>query len=348
MKHKSQLTNIHRLPVQIIITLLFVGFILNGCTALQEAQKRKEERLLAKRNVNRLMLAPSDASVDVDPNPSEGDPHGISDHYTLTFMDDILATDAFDEAPERETFALSALGYMESLYDALYDIFGFKPEHRIHVKLHDIYRGTRLAATTTTITGSKFYRGGYIKTIKGIEMDFPKAMYDSPGTRVHELTHAFTNIYYLPTWFSEGIAVLMQSEYAKDRSHPKFDNLERHLKLDLDGINLLESWGGHVNLQATPLSSWRYSYAYTVVSELRKRFGNDYYIKVFELMEEDQLHIKLEGDMPTSMVVYYLSKAAGEDLVPFFKKLQFRVSKLNKTDILQFIEQSKPSNQRRN
>ncbi len=348
MRNKTQLANMHRLPIKTIITLLFVALILNGCTALQEAQQRKEKRLLEKRNVNSLMLSPSDAAIDVDPNPSDGKPHGISDHYTLTFMEDLLATDAFNEALERETFALSALGYMESLYDALYDIFGFKPEHKIHVKLHDIYQGTRLAATTTTMTGRRFYRGGYIKTIRGIEMDFPKNMYDSPGTRVHELTHAFTNIYYLPTWFSEGIAVLMQSEYTRGGAHPKFDNLERNLKLDLDGINLLESWGGHVNLQATPLSSWRYSYAYTVVSELRKRFGNDFYIKVFELMEEDQLHIKLEGDMPTSMVVYYLSKAAGEDLVPFFKKLQFKVSKLNKTDILQFIEQSKPSNQRRN
>ncbi|RKU25015.1 hypothetical protein C6497_16710 [Candidatus Poribacteria bacterium] len=348
MKHKTQLANIHRFLVQILIIFLSVVFLLNGCTALQEAQKRKEKRLLEKRNVNNLMLSPSDATIDVDPNPSKGNPHGISDHYTLTFMEDLLATDAFDEIPERETFALSALGYMESLYDALYDIFGFKPEHKIHVKLHDIYQGTRLAATTTTITGRRFYRGGYIKTIRGIEMDFPKAMYDSPGTRVHELTHAFTNIYYLPTWFSEGIAVLMQSEYARGGAHPKFDNLERNLRLDLDGINLLESWGGHTDLQATPLSTWRYSYAYTVVSELRKRFGNDYYIKVFELMEEDQLHIKLEGDMPTSMVVYYLSKAAGEDLVPFFRNLQFRVSKLDKTDILNFIEQSKPAPQRRN
>ncbi|MCG9128558.1 hypothetical protein JT359_13245 [Candidatus Poribacteria bacterium] len=347
MKNKTQFTNIHNFPLKVITTLLFVGFVFTGCTALQEAQKRKDERLLKKRNVNSLMLSPSDASIDVDPNPSEGNPHGISDHYTLTLMDDLIATQAFDEAPERETFTLSALAYMESLYDALYDIFGFKPEHKIHVKLHDIYRGTRLAATTTTMSGRKFYRGGYIKTITGIGMDFPKAMYDSPGTRVHELTHAFTNIYYLPTWFSEGIAVLMQSEYARGGAHPKFDNLDSNLKLDLDGINLLESWGGHADLQSTPLTSWRYSYAYSVVSELRKRFGNDFYIKVFELMEEDQLHIKLEGNMPTSMVVYYLSQAAGEDLVPFFSNLQFKVNKLNKTDIIQFIEQTKPSNNRR-
>lgn len=328
--------------------LLLVGSILNGCTALQEAQQQKEKRLLEKRNANRLMLAPSDAAINVIPNPVEGKPHGISDHYTLTIMKDLLATDEFEDKGEREIFTLSALGYMESLYDALYNIFGFKPEHKIHVKLHDVYQGTRLAATTTTLSGRRFYRGGFLRSIEGIEMDFPKAMYDSHGTRVHELTHAFTNIYFLPTWFSEGIAVLMQTEYAKGGSHPKFDSLEKSLKLDLNGINQLESWGGHVNLSSTPLTQWRYSYAFTIVSELRQRFGNDYYIRVFELIEEDQLHLKLERDMPTSMVVYYLSKAAGEDLVPFFKKLQFQVSKLEKSDIVQHIEQLNTSSQRRN
>ena len=96
----------------------------------------------------------------------------------------------------------------------------------------------------------------------------------STGVRVHELTHAFTNIYFLPVWFSEGIAVLIQTEYAKGGTHPKFDSLERDLRVDLDGVNQLESWSGHT--ENNPLTHWRYRYAYTLVAELWERYGEDF------------------------------------------------------------------------
>ena len=341
MKSITRFLCVNRKKIGIVLILAVVGFVFNGCTALQDAQKQREKRLLEKRNVERLMLAPSDAKIDVDPDPITDTPHGVSDHYTLTFAKDLLATDAFDESEERAIFAKSALGYMESLYNAMYDIFGFSPKHKIHVTLHKVFFFFFLGAFTTT----EYRYAPNIKFVTGIKMDFPMTMYEKHGVRVHELTHAFTNIYFLPTWFSEGIAVLMQTEYAKGGLHPKFDSLERSLELDLDGINELENWGGHGD--AGPLTQWRYSYAYTVVSELRKQHGNDLYIKMFELMEGDQLHQKLDGDMPTSFLVYYLSQAAGKDLVPFFKDLRFKVRKLEKSNILEYIDQLRTLNRRR-
>ena len=322
--------------LQIILILTVVGFVLNGCTALHEAQHRRDERKRQKQRPNLFMLKASKADIEIEPEAL----HGESDHYTLTFAEDLHAHQEFDEVEERKIFAQSALSYMESLYEAMYDIFGFKPKHKIHVKLHHIYLNTTTVATTSSLPSYMYMGGELLKNIKRIEMDFPIAMYNSQGTRVHELTHAFTSIYFLPTWFSEGIAVLMQREYANDRSHTKFDNLESNLKLDPDGVNQLESWRGHGDHTGRALTFWRYSYAYSVVSELRERYGHDFYIRVFELMEKDKLHQKLEDRMSTSFVVYYLSQAAGEDLVPFFEKLQFKVHKLEKSDILQQIERA--------
>ena len=341
MKFITRFLHINRMKIDSIFIFVVIGLIFNGCAALQEAQLKREKQLLEKRNIDQLMLAPSDANVDVNPNPLEDKPHGESDHYTLKYAKDLLATDAFDEANERTIFAQSALGYMESLYDAMYDIFGFKPNHKIHVIFHDVYMGSRRHATTLT----QYRYSGNLQFVTGIQMDFPMTMYEKPGVRVHELTHAFTNIYFLPTWFSEGIAVLMQTEYAKGGLHPKFDDLTRSLELDLDGFNELENWRGHGD--TGPLTQWRYRYAYTVVSELRKQYGNDLYIKMFQLIEDDQLHQKLVGSMPTSFLVYYISKAAGKDLVPFFKELKFKVRKLEKSDILEYIEQLKTLNRRR-
>ena len=316
-----------------VLVSLVLMLVFNGCAALEEAQRRRDKRILEKRDATSLMLRPSNATIEVRPDALLGE----SDHYTLKFADDLQALEEFDEAEERKVFTESALGYMESLYESMHRLFGFQPKHKIHVTLHHFYRGTNLAAVTRTNYRSGTLDGRYVKFINGIQMDFPLQMYEKHGVRAHELTHAFTNIYFLPVWFSEGIAVLIQTEYAKGGTHPKFDNLERRdLRVDLDGVNQLESWGGHT--ENNPLTQWRYRYAYTLVAELWKRYGNDFYIRVFRLMEADGLHQKLAGTMKTSFLAYYFSEAAGEDLVPFFKKLHFKVRKLTKEDILNQIE----------
>ena len=321
--------------MQVVLVPLALMFVFNGCralTALEEAQQRREKRILEERNATSLMLSPSKATIKITPDALRGE----SDHYTLKFADDLRALEDFDEVEERKIFTESALGYMESLYDAMNRLFGFQPEHKIHVTLHHLYRGSNLSAVTRTDYRSGVLDGRYVKFINSIQMDFPIRMYEKHGVRVHELTHAFTNIYFLPVWFSEGIAVLIQTEYAKGGTHPKFDSLEGDLRVDLDGVNQLESWAGHT--ENNPLTHWRYRYAYTLVAELWKRYGTDFYIRVFRLMERDGLHQKLEGTMKTSFLVYYFSEAAGEDLVPFFRKLHFKVRKLTKEDILNQIE----------
>lgn len=321
--------------------LLVAALVFNGCTALEEARQRREKRLLEKRNASSLMLK----SSDVEPKITLDALFGESEHYTLKFAEDLPGMPAFDEVHERKEFIDSAFGYMESLYEAMREHFGFHPEHKIHVTLHDTYRGSRLGAFTTTQYRFGIQNGRYVKSITGIQMDFPMQMYEKQGVRVHELTHAFTNIYYIPVWFSEGIAVLM-SEYAQGGSHRKFDSLKADVRIDLNGENELENWTGHT--ENSPLTQWRYRYAYTLVAELWERYGNDFYIKVFELMEADGLHQQLESLMPTSILVYYFSQVAGEDLVPFFRELHFiKVRRLKKADIVKYIEALNAEIQRR-
>jgi hypothetical protein len=325
--------------------LLVAALVFNGCTALEEARQRREKRLLEERNASSLMLKTPKAKIGED-NVALDALSGESDHYTIKFAEDLQQLPAFDEVDERKEFILSALSYMESLYDAMHEHFGFHPEHQIHVTFHDTYRGSRLGAFTTTQYRSGIENGQYVKLISGIEMDFPMQMYEKQGVRAHELTHAFTNVYYIPVWFSEGIAVLIQSEYIQGGLHTKLDSLKADVRLDINGENELENWAGHT--ENSPLTQWRYRYAYTLVAELWERYGNDFYIKVFESMEADGLHQQLESLMPTSVLVYYFSKVAGEDLVPFFRELHFiKVRRLTKEDIVKYVEALNAQIQRR-
>ncbi len=321
-----------------LLTIFTLGCFFVGCAAFNEAQQRREERLRKEQHQDLYLLKPSRSSIEIDEEAFQGE----SDHYKLKFAEDLYDHDKFDEVSERKAFALSALSYMESLYEAMYDIFGFKPQHKVHVNLHHVFKGTTKTATTTSLEKHIVVNGELLKMVSAIQINFPINMYASPGIRIHELTHAFTNVYFLPVWFSEGIAVLMQTEYGRDRSFSKFDSLVRNLKLNNNsGFNRLEDWRGHGDIADSELTSWRYRYAYSVVSELREQYGQDFYIKVFALMQNDRLHERLLGSTSTSFVVYYFSQAAGEDLVPFFKELRFDVQKWKKSDILKQIEQTK-------
>ena len=333
LNNRAKISALPRLLTRLLPAFIIGCLCLSGCTALKEAQQRRETRLKKQRDQQYFMLTPAKAEIKI----TEGARTAESQHYTITFAEDLKKHQHFNETSERSTYVESALLYMESLYKEMNTVFGFQPKHKIHVTLHNVYRGTTSIATTTTQYNYNTQGNTTLKYVTGINMNFPIAMYEKPTTRVHELTHAFTNIYFLPTWFNEGLAVLMETEWAKGGLHPKFDDLQLHLKRNLDGINDLEDWDSHGG--NSQLLEWRYRYAYTIVSELRKRYGNDFYIRVFQLMEADQLHNKLPTKMPTSFLVYYLSQAARTDLTPFFTNLAFKVQKLTKAEIIENIQQ---------
>ena len=316
-----------------VLTLLLIVLFFAGCGALSKAQQKREARLKKQQQERYMLLERPKAEINASPSGQEIS----SDHYILSFAEDLKSSKDFDEPRERQDWGQGALVYMESLYQYVHKIFGFEPKHRIQVIMYNRYRGTNMMAQTVVQARTIYNGEEYLRDIQGIEMHFPIDMYNRRGTRAHELTHAFTSMYMLPTWFSEGIAVLVEIEYAKGGDKGKVD-LYDDLQTDLDGNNAVQSWKGHYTFD--PLTIWRYNYSYSVVSELKARFGDEFYPKLFRLIEEDQLHQKISGEMPTSFLVHYLSKAAGQDLVPFFEQLKFNVRRLTKEQIRAILTQT--------
>lgn len=316
-----------------ISILLLIALLCIGCAALEEAQQRRQERTRQQQQKRYVTFERPTTEIQMSADGLTLE----SEHYTFTFAEDLLTHTDYDEPNERQNMGKGALLFMESLYNYVHDIFGFEPNHQLRVNLRQTHHGSTHLATTSTRTQTIYQNGEWLKIVEGIEMDFPVAMFNQRDVRAHELTHAFTNIYLLPTWFAEGIAVLVQVEYARGKSHRRL-NLHKELKIDLDGRNAVQYWKGH--LSADQLTQWRYSYSYSIVAELKKRFGEDFYPTLFRLIEADQLHQRLPGEMATSFLVYYLSQAAGQDLVPFFEELQFDVRRISKSEIMSAIMQA--------
>ena len=314
--------------------MLLTAFLFAGCSALSQAQKKREARTREAQQKRYLTFERPDSEVTASVD-------GLtinSEHYTMTFDDALLNHKDYDEVKERQESGQGALVFMESLYNFVHGIFGFEPNQRMDVKLYETFQGTRSIATTQVSYRTTYQNGELIRTVDGIQMNFPLFMFNQRDVRAHELTHAFTQIYFLPTWFAEGIAVYVQLEHAKGHSHEKVD-LYEDLKLDFDGVNGVQNWRGHIDT-IRALSRWGYDYSYSIVSELRRRFGDGFYPKLFERIEADRLHQKLVGAMSTSMLIHYMSQAAGQDLIPFFEGLNFNVRRLTREEILSVIQQA--------
>ena len=321
-----------------MIGLIVISLGISSCASLEKARQRQQEKIKQQQSKRYLTLPRPNVHVTVSP---DGLKVG-SDHYTLTYHEDLLKRRTFDESKERQEFGHGALLYMESLYEFIYELFRIEPStRRIGIVLYEKFQGTTMRAITESLHETHRQGNGVLKKVGKIVMHFPMAMFDQREVRAHELTHAFTANFYLPTWFTEGIAVFVQIQYARGGDFRALD-LQENMKVDLDDVNAIQTWKGHASVDA----QWGYAYSFSIVKELYNRFGEEFYPEVFRLMEADKYHQQLPGEMKTSMLIYYMSQAAGEDLVPYFENLKFNVRRLTRNDIESVIHKAAPSRQR--
>ena len=125
--------SVKTLPFFSVITALFLVLIasllpLQRLHCVEGSTTRKGGTSEKKKDARHLMMEPSKSEPTVAADAQKAE----SEHYTLAFADDLKGHEKFDELRERRDFALSALGYMESVYDEMNAVFGFQPEHKIH------------------------------------------------------------------------------------------------------------------------------------------------------------------------------------------------------------------------
>ncbi|HIE27636.1 TPA: hypothetical protein EYP66_10145 [Candidatus Poribacteria bacterium] len=257
-----------------------------------------------------------------------------SEHYLLTFSEDIKKVPKFGSTQERISRGLGDLIFMEGQYEFVKKIFGFEAKDKIKIIVHRTLRGNSRDAYTSMSRGMKVVDNQF-QAAYNIEVHFGIDAFKKRSVQAHELTHAFTQVYALPAWLSEGIAVLVESEYAGGALWAKAKRNLEPIGLDENGVNIIQNWRGHGSTLPDK-SIETYAYSYSIVSELRRRYGDDFFKKFFALLDKDGIHYKA-GVLSSSVIVYYMSQAAGEDLVPFFQQLKFNVRKLKRENILSIL-----------
>ena len=319
------------IPYITIFCLLGIILSISSCVeALKSSQRNRSKRAIYERQRLETYKRP-----EVKPEVlSEDGMKFESEHYILTFSEDIKKAPKFDSAQGRISRGLGDLIFMEGQYNFVKKIFGFEAKDKIKVIVHRILRDSIKDAYTSMSRGVKVVDGKF-QAVYDIEVHFSLDAFKSRSIQAHELTHAFTQVYALPAWLAEGIAVLVESEYASGAHWAKAKRNLAPIGFDENGVNIIQNWRGHGST-LPDRSVETYAYAYSIVSELRKKYGEDFYQKFFVLLDKDGIHYKA-GVLSSSVIVYYMSQAAGEDLVPFFQQLKFNVRKLERKDILTIL-----------
>jgi len=313
-----------------------------GCLqSLQEAQKRQREKRAKAKEQERTFLRPKGK-----PKVSEDGLKFESEHYILTFSEDIKNENAYKIAEERKARGSGALIFLEGQYDFVRNIFGFDAKNKIEVKVGrtlkpdksldgDKRNGGDRRDAHTNISKSVKRVGNHFETTYDISVSFGIDAFNSRSVQAHELAHAFTSVYALPAWLDEGIAVFVEAEYAGGAGWAKAMRNLIPIAYDKNGVNAIQNWRGHGST-LPGRSVETYAHAYSIVYELRKIYGDDLFKKFFALIEKDGIHHKV-GTLSSSVIVYYMSQAAGRDLVPFFKEIKFNVRKLTREEITSIL-----------
>ena len=313
-----------------------------GCLqSLQEAQRRQRERRAKLKEQERTFQRPkSKLIVSKDGLKFE------SEHYILTFSEDIKNEDGYETTEERVARGGGAVLFLEGQYDFVKNIFGFDAKNKIKVKVEQALGVSEtLDGDERVVEGRNDANVQVNKSVKRVDNHF-EAAYDisvsfgieafkSRSVQAHELTHAFTSTYALPAWLGEGIGVFVEAEYAGGAGWVKTRRNLTPIGYDKNGVNIIQNWRGHGST-LPGRSVETYAYAYSIIYELRKRYGDDLFKKFFALVEKDGIHHRA-GTLSSSVITYYMSQAAGRDLVPFFQEIKFDVRKLTKEEIISIL-----------
>jgi hypothetical protein len=208
-------------------------------------------------------------------------------------------------------------------YEFVHGIFGIASKRVIRVRIVPAIDGDPHDANAQVQWQTSM--GRMVEDSQEVTMTFGAGAFQSRSSLAHELSHALLSPYLLPAWLDEGIATLVQYDYALGRPLTEDGTLLTPLGLDKDGYNTLERWRGDAS--ALPFRSPEtYAHAYAIVKEIQRRYGNDIFIRLFQDFAKTKPHLQGK-QLDTSDILAGLNRVTGQDVRPFFDEIRFRTGR---------------------
>jgi hypothetical protein len=303
--------------LRILIAFVAIGASLTGCAAsnakgLPTAVSRERARIRA--NTYQVIGKGLGAGAD-----------GYTFHsarFRFEFSKEFDTVEGYRTPNERFERGKAASAFLDGGYDFVRSIFGVDAKRPIRVVIAPALNGNPADATTFVqwdTVGDKRVEGTEEST-----MNFGKSAFESQATLAHELTHALLSKYGLPAWMDEGIATLVEHDYANGAPWVGEHTTLKPVGLDANGYNMLQTWRGDSN--PLPFRSVEtYGSAYAVVKEIQRRYGDDVFVRLFRSLDSSKTHLR-SNRLTTSELIGALNRVTGQQTERFFEELRFRTN----------------------
>ncbi|MBT3269204.1 hypothetical protein HN371_18815 [Candidatus Poribacteria bacterium] len=232
----------------------------------------------------------------------------------------------YETEDARRARGVEASEVLNGGYAFVRDIFGIEANKLLRVVIAPTVRGAANDAYTTTSWREIGREGRMVDGSEESVMHFGKEAFESGAVLAHEMTHTLLNAYRLPAWFAEGIATLVEVDYAKSARIDYADVSIAPIGLDENGHNVIQTWRGHAS-ELPERSSETYGSAYAIIREIRARYGPNVYPRFFRDLRETGAHLAGDG-VSLGVIIRTLSRVSGTDVAPFFVGIEFDVPDL--------------------
>lgn len=251
------------------------------------------------------------------------DPDGYTFHserFRFEFSKEFDQVEGYRTPQERLERGKIAYAVLEGGYAFVRDLFGVEVKRPIRVVISPTLNGKADEANTfvqwDTLDGLR------VEGSEQATMNFGQAAFESKATLAHELSHALLSKYGLPTWMDEGIATLVEHDYANGVPWVSEHTTLTLIGFDENGYNILQTWRSDGN----PLpfrSAKAYGAAYAIVKEMQRRYGTHIFVRLFRELDRTRIPLR-PNRLTTRELVDTLNRITGQQTEQFFQELHFR------------------------
>jgi len=304
----------HRLTVA-----LLVGVALGSSGCVETGRLSPSVERARRESVN-LTYEVVDSGLGMEPDGYTF----LNERFRFEFDRGFDGVAGYETKDDRLKKGTDASEFLNDGYEFVRDIFGIEASKQLLVVIAPTVRGDADDAYTQTQWMLMGEGGRMIEDSQESVIYFGQAAFEDHTVLAHEMTHALLNAYRLPAWFSEGIAALVEVDYAKSSRTDFGKYTTKPIGLDESGHNVIQTWRGHGS--ALPeRSSETYGSAYAIIREIRMRYGDDVYPLFFGDFKVTKAHLASGDELSLDVIIDTFNRVTGRDVAPFFQEIQFDV-----------------------
>ncbi|MDE0020771.1 MAG: hypothetical protein OXT69_05270 [Candidatus Poribacteria bacterium] len=206
-----------------------------------------------------------------------------SPHFTLYLKRELDALRQFASLQDRVSYGKGLILQLETYYIHLKNTLGYVVKEPVNVVI---------SKQVGQVFSGGFTTPAYATSADPDYGNKPTAHFSPKSaaevsTLIHEVTHLLDYAYvgkFAPPWFMEGIATMIENDFLEGNNRRRKEPL-----INEAGVNLLQKWAAHRregNMLPDGLEIEAYNHSYYILSELHRRYGDDFYIKLFREMQK--------------------------------------------------------------